>query len=127
MTLTVRPCTRQDESAWDAFVDSSPGATFFHRFGWQRVLQEAFGHTSCYLVAEEEQSGQAPRIVGLLPLAQVRSRLFGNTLTSLPFCVYGGIVAETNAAAQGLRDAACALARQTNPASACQSPSPPKY
>ncbi len=49
-------------------------------------------------------------IVGILPLAQVKSALFGNSLSSLPFCVYGGIVAETQEAAAALRAEACKLA-----------------
>ena len=31
-------------------------------------------------------------IVGVLPLAEINSRLFGHSLGSLPFCAYGGIV-----------------------------------
>lgn len=114
MTLTVRQSTQQDQYAWDAFVDSAPEATFFHRFGWKRVLQDAFGHTPYFLLAEDISDGQPPTIVGLLPLAQVRSRLFGNKLASLPFCVYGGIVATSDAAAQALRSAACTLAQDLN-------------
>lgn len=112
MTLTVRHATQQDQAAWDAFVDSCPQATFFHRFGWRRVLQEAFGHASHFLLAEEANSDQPAKIVGLLPVAQVRSRLFGNKLASLPFCVYGGIAATTHEAEIALRSAACALAQQ---------------
>lgn len=112
MTLIVRECTQSDESAWDAFVENHPQATFCHRFGWRRVLQEAFGHDTRFLVAEETGDGQPATIVGLLPLARVRSRLFGNKLASLPFCVYGGIVASTDEAAESLRNAACELAQQ---------------
>jgi len=43
-----------------------------------------------YLVAE-----RGSEIVGVLPLAEVKSRLFGHALTSLPFCVYGGPAATT--------------------------------
>ncbi|WP_394780663.1 FemAB family XrtA/PEP-CTERM system-associated protein, partial [Undibacterium sp.] len=46
----------------------------------------------------------------ILPLAQVRSRLFGNTLTSLPFCVYGGIASLNREAADAVDAAAQALA-----------------
>lgn len=117
MTLTVRQCTQHDQAAWDAFVENHPQATFFHRFGWQRVLQQAFGHKPYFLLVEEETAEgqddkQAVKIAGVLPLAQVRSHLFGNKLSSLPFCVYGGIVANHPAAAQALRDAACELATQ---------------
>ncbi|PLW81534.1 peptidoglycan bridge formation protein FemAB [Kineobactrum sediminis] len=106
MSLTVRLCRPEDEAAWDAFVLASPQAGFCHRFAWQRVLQRAFGHRGHFLLAE-----QAGEIVGVLPLAEVRSRLFGYKLSSLPFCVYGGIAANSEAAAGALRAAACERAQ----------------
>jgi FemAB-related protein (PEP-CTERM system-associated) len=78
---------------WDAFVQSQADGTFFHLSGWRQVIAEAFGHPTHFLYAAEGE-----QIVGVLPLAQVRSFLFGNKLVSLPFCVYGGIVAANEAA-----------------------------
>jgi FemAB-related protein (PEP-CTERM system-associated) len=95
----------QDRARWDAFVQRCPNATFFHRAGWQRVIEEAFGHPTWYLMAESEG-----RIGAILPLAQVNSRLFGNTLCSLPFCVYGGIAALDDGAAAAVDQAAQQLA-----------------
>lgn len=82
---------------WDAFVMSCPTATFFHRAGWQNILRDVFRHTTYYLYAEVE--GQ---IQGVLPLGHVNSWLFGNSLTSLPFAVYGGAVAVRNEVADAL-------------------------
>ena len=92
-------------AAWDAFVHGCPEATFFHRAGWRTVLEGVFGHRAHYLYAE--RSG---RIVGVLPLGHIRSRLFGNALISTPFCVYGGVAAADEAAVRALTDAARALA-----------------
>ena len=75
-------------AAWDAFVATCPQATFFHRAGWQRVLSTVFGHRTHYLCAVSDN-----RITGVLPLAHVKSVLFGNALTSLPFAVVGGVAA----------------------------------
>lgn len=111
MTVSVRESSDADEGAWEAFVSVCPQATFFHRFGWRRVLEQAFGHTPYFLVAEQRSEKGSTEIVGILPLALVRSRLFGNKLASLPFCVYGGIAADTNVAAIALRASACHLAR----------------
>jgi FemAB-related protein (PEP-CTERM system-associated) len=97
-----------DESArphWDSFVDSCPEATFFHKAGWQRVIERAFGHKTYFLYAEQEGE-----IVGVLPLGQVKSLLFGNALISSPFCVYGGIAAASEQARIALDEAACRLA-----------------
>jgi FemAB-related protein (PEP-CTERM system-associated) len=43
---------------------------------------------------------------GVLPLVHIRSRLFGNSLTSLPFLNYGGVMAASTEAAGALAAAA---------------------
>jgi FemAB-related protein (PEP-CTERM system-associated) len=99
-----------DESAaadWDRFVDRCPQATFFHRAGWKDVIETAFGHRPHYLYARENG-----RILGVLPLARIRSRLFGDALISTPFAVYGGVAADTEEAHTALTEAACELAER---------------
>ena len=105
--LTIRPARDSDAAAWDAFVEATPAATFFHRYGWQSVLQQVFGHRPHYLVAERHG-----RIEGVLPLAEMKSRLFGHALISTPFCVYGGIAAVSDAARAALDEHAQQLARE---------------
>lgn len=107
MTVTIKRLDAQAINAWDDYVLRTPSATFFHRAGWKTVLEQAFGHRTYFLYAQDDTS-----IVGILPLAQLKSALFGNTLSSLPFCVYGGVVADTELAAQALRDEACRLAQE---------------
>lgn len=92
---------------WDRFVDAHPDATFFHRAGWQRVLERSFGHRTYFLYAA---SGDTIR--GILPLIHVKSLLFGNYLASTAFCVYGGPVAENDAALKALDDAAVKLGQE---------------
>ena len=105
--VTVRAFDADDLARWDAYVLAHPAATFFHRAGWKRVIEEAFGHPTHFLLAE-----QAGGVVGVLPLAEIRSRLFGHSLGSLPFCAYGGILADHDAAFRALDASAQALARQ---------------
>lgn len=115
MTLQIRPASPRDEAAWEAFVQECPSATFFHRFPWRRVLQRAFGHRPHFLLAERLHSTDVngpATVVGVLPLAEVRSVLFGHKLSALPFCVYGGIAAVSDEAAAALRQAAVDLAEQ---------------
>ena len=95
------------ESRWEAFVMACPEATFFHRAGWQRVIGRVFRHRTHYLYAES--GGQ---IVGVLPMAQVSSLLFGHSLVSLPFAVYGGVAAATPDAVDALETEAQAEARR---------------
>jgi FemAB-related protein (PEP-CTERM system-associated) len=103
--LTVRAYRAGDAARWDEFVSGCAEATFFHRIGWREIIEEVFRHRTYYLLAE--RSG---RLVGVLPLAQVRSRLFGHALTSLPFAVYGGAATSEPEARRALHDAAVELA-----------------
>ena len=73
------------EGRWDSFVLSCAEATFFHRAGWRRVIEQSFGHACHYVFAESDGA-----IRGVLPLVHVKSLLFGNSLISNAFCVYGG-------------------------------------
>jgi FemAB-related protein (PEP-CTERM system-associated) len=106
--VTVRPFRETDRAAWDAFVTAHPAGTFFHLTGWREIMENVFRHRTHYLVAES-----AGAIVGVLPLAEVKTRLFGHAVTSLPFCVYGGCVAADAAVAGALHQAAVEHARGT--------------
>ena len=99
--------SQQDAARWDAYVMAHPDATFFHRAGWKAVIEQAFGHRTHFLFAQRDGE-----IVGVLPLAQIKSRLFGHSLSSLPFCAYGGIVANDTQAFNALDHAAQTLATQ---------------
>lgn len=105
--IAVRSLQAREHARWDAFVEDCPEATFFHRAGWQTIMEQGFRHDSHFLYAEQDG-----RIAGVLPLAHVRSRLFGASLVSLPFCVYGGIAGGSAAIRLALDDAAQALARR---------------
>ena len=103
--IDVRLATDGDLARWDAFVAGCPEATFFHRAGWKEVIAQSFGHRTYYLLAE-----RAGSLVGILPLAEIKSLLFGHSLVSLPFCVYGGVAATDPAAVPLLHAAARELA-----------------
>ena len=103
--ITIRQLDLQNFARWDEFVEKSPDSTFFHKAGWQLVLEQAFGHRGHFLYAEMDSE-----IVGVLPLAEVKSLLFGHSLVSTPFCVYGGVVSSNDEARQALIDKACQLA-----------------
>lgn len=92
---------------WDAFVNQHPEATFFHLSGWKTVIEQAFGHKTYFLYTEN-----AGAITAILPLVHVNSLLFGNSLVSTAFCVYGGIIATDPADYAALDAEACRLAQQ---------------
>lgn len=105
--VAVRPFAPADAAAWDAFVADCPDATFFHRIGWKTAIEESFGHRAHYLCAERDGA-----ICGVLPLVQIKSRLFGNSLISTAFTVYGGPAAADDAAHRALDLAARDLAQR---------------
>ncbi|MBF0621257.1 MAG: FemAB family PEP-CTERM system-associated protein [Magnetococcales bacterium] len=107
--VDVIPCQNQDHSRWDAFVEQCPSATFFHKVGWQEVLATTFGHRPYYFLAQRNG-----KICGVLPLFHVKSLLFGNALSSLPFLVYGGVAATDPEAEIALENKAQLLAQQLN-------------
>lgn len=105
--LTLHLLQPQEYSRWDAFVRACPDATFFHLSGWQKVIESSFGIKTWFYYVE--QDGQ---ILGVLPLAEIKSRLFGHSLGAMPFCVYGGPAATGDAARAMLDQAAHELAQQ---------------
>ena len=108
MPLTLHPLNLASAPAWDAFVDAMPSGTFFHRSAWRTLIAQEFGHLTFYTYAERDGS-----IVGVLPLVWVKTLLFGNTLTSTPFCVYGGPLAADAEAAEALSAYAASLLPET--------------
>ena len=92
----------------DAFVRAHPEATPFHLPAWSVAVAEGCGQKSHTLVAERADGS----LVGMVPLTEIRSPLFGKALVSNGFAVGGGILAEGEAAVQPLADAAWALAEK---------------
>ena len=90
-----------DSDAWDNFVLSVPEATFFHRSGWQRVFDKIFRLNTHYLLSERQGA-----ITGVLPLVHQSSILFGNELSSAPFCAEAGPAASDDASRSALLSAA---------------------
>ena len=97
-TLTVRPAkTQADVQLWEGFLAQRPEATHCHHWGWKEVIENSFGWSTYYLLAEEDGE-----IRGFLPLVWQRSALFGSFLTSVPYLNGGGVVAADEAAKQAL-------------------------
>ena len=96
-----------DLERWERFVFECPAATFFHRVGWREIYEDVLRHRTHYLLAERDN-----RIVGVLPLVQLKSLLFGHSLVSLPFAVYGGVAATDAEATRALHRFAVVLGRE---------------
>lgn len=94
MAVKLRTLDAAAAPAWDAFVRGEPAASFFHLSPWAGVIEKVFGHATHYVMAEQDGA-----VVGVLPLARMKTFLFGDVLASTPFCVYGGPVGTADAVA----------------------------
>lgn len=103
----VRVADDADREDWQRWLETRKDATIFHDWGWRHVLAEAFGHRPHYLIARRGTS-----IVGVLPMVEVKTLLFGHSLVSLPFCPYAGPLAEDRATHDALDAHAEAIGRR---------------
>jgi FemAB-related protein (PEP-CTERM system-associated) len=100
-------CGAAHDAIWNAYVRSSPDASFYHRAEWRAVNERCFGHHTCYLAAVSEGG-----IAGIFPLVRLRSLMFGNIACSLPFVNFGGPVADSEQIEHALLDEAARVAAE---------------
>ncbi|MBD3183327.1 FemAB family PEP-CTERM system-associated protein [Candidatus Poribacteria bacterium] len=79
---------QDSKEEWDDFTEKQDNSTFFHQYGWGKVIQRTYGHRSLYLSVKEDNN-----LRGILPLSLMKHPLFGRFLISVPFGDYGGICA----------------------------------
>ena len=91
--LQVEPVGEPQSDEWDRFVRSRQDGTFCHLWGWRPIVEDLLGHECLYLTARTDDD----EIAGVLPLARVRSRLFGDYLVSMPYLNYGGPLGDPDA------------------------------
>jgi FemAB-related protein (PEP-CTERM system-associated) len=124
-----------DRQKWDDFVLSHPSGAFCHLWSVAEAINNAYGHDVYFLMAmravggvdsfaaspEGLHPGGAPgayaagkipcrtgrqRPVGILPIVHIRHLLLGNSLVSLPFFDFGGMVCDDEPAEAALLDEA---------------------
>ena len=103
--MKIIQCDASHNAQWNAYVQASPRASFYHRAEWREIYEQCFGHQTAYLAAFD-----ADRIVGVFPLVRLKSMLFGNIACSLPFMNYGGPAGDTTEIEAALVDAAAQIA-----------------
>jgi FemAB-related protein (PEP-CTERM system-associated) len=94
-------------AAWDKYVNESSSAAISHLWGWKNVMEKGLGHKPIYLTAKD-----GGRIVGILPMALVRTWWNTRYLISLPWIDYGGICADSADVIESLNKRAVAIARE---------------
>jgi len=105
--IEVRTATKQDQPAWDHYVNNHAEGTVFHLTKWQQVVEKCFDHQNLSLLAEDNGL-----VVGVLPLIELKSKLFGHSLNSVPFAELGGPLADSADISSALVEKAGKLAEQ---------------
>ena len=100
-SIEVETLTAQSHRAWESYVHAHADGTFFHTLAWRDAVSNTFPHDAFYLVATANH-----RIVGVLPMFLVASRIAGRLLVSVPYGVGGGILADDERIAVALFTAA---------------------
>lgn len=100
--VSVSRCSPDCAALADSYVANHTGASIWHRPKVSEFIRATFGHLTSYFCAFD----QAGRIVGVLPVIQLNSRLFGNFLVSMPYFNYGGVLADSPYVASRLIEAA---------------------
>ena len=103
--MRIVRCDRSHDAGWNQFVHACSRASFYHRAEWRDINERCFGHRTAFLAALD-----GDRFVGVFPLVQLKSVLFGNVACSMPFVNYGGPAAESEAIQQQLLDAGAEVA-----------------
>ncbi len=103
----LRIATTPDPAQWDQYVLEHPGGGTYLTLAWKEAVEKSYGHRTYYLTAFD---GQIMR--GALPLVLIKAPLTRGRLVSLPFCDYGGCLAEDEDSARQLVDHSLALAAQ---------------
>ncbi|SDB58012.1 FemAB-related protein, PEP-CTERM system-associated [Desulfonatronum thiosulfatophilum] len=91
--------------AWDRYVLHHEHGSPYLTTAWKKAVQVGYGHKTSYLAAFSGSD-----VVGSLPLVTVKPPLVKNRLVSLPFCDFGGLLADDPAVAENLLNQALKLA-----------------
>lgn len=109
-SYVVSEFSDSDAAAWDSYVDRHTEGTLYHKAGWTGIIQKVLGQIPCYLKAQDSQG----KIVGILPLVNLKSVIFGNFLVSMPYFNYGGALADSDEIASALVSASTNIADKLN-------------
>lgn len=90
------------------WVEQHPDATPFHLPAWSLAVAKGCRQRGHLLLAENGHGA----LLGILPLTEIHSPLFGRALVSSGFGVGGGILAEREAVVPALAEGAWHLARR---------------
>jgi len=131
--MLVKYLNSNEQDSWNSYVCYFAYSNLYHLSGWQRIVENTYGHKTFYLMAINDNPHLVQRntkqetihqtsvvgselngnlIVGTLPLVHLKHFLFGNSLISMPFFDSGGILADNAESEKALLAAAIKLGQK---------------
>ncbi|NOX82010.1 MAG: FemAB family PEP-CTERM system-associated protein [Alphaproteobacteria bacterium] len=98
--IEITRATPSEARDWDRYVENHSEGGFFHLFGWGEVIETAYGYAPHYLIAR-----RAGKIVGVVPVVDVKAPLLGRSFISTAFTVGGGPIGDDDAVVTKLAEA----------------------
>lgn len=92
---------------WQQFVESIEQSTIYHDARWMPVIEKTFRHKFYAITCTNSNN----KLIGVLPLVHLNSRVFGSFTLSIPYVNYGGPLALSPKAEQALMSHAAKLSK----------------
>jgi len=90
LNITIHQLEVGSHTQWDNYVNKHLQGSIYHLSSWKGLIESIFKHRCIYYYALNEQGD----ICGILPSINLKSKLFGNFIVSMPFFNYGGVLAD---------------------------------
>ena len=103
----IRTIDAAEYSAWNQYARIRAGAGTYLSTAWKLAIERGYDQQTFYLAAFNQGT-----VVGILPLVLVKPPLARGSLVSLPYCDYGGLLADTSDVAAALLKREIELAEQ---------------
>lgn len=131
--ITIRTVSKDEFNGWDNYVLQHDLSNLYHLSAWKRIIERTYGHKAYYLVAvttnkhghpdshhlsfptaaaSRKLDSREEEIAGILPLVHLKHFYFGNSLVSIPFFDFGGILADDEKIERKLLSEAIKLAER---------------
>ena len=88
--MNIAPYSELNREAWDDYVFNHPEGTIYHTTQWMRSVQETFNQEQYYHLCID-----GTIIKGVMPLFCIKTLFSGIKAVSIPWAMYGGILADS--------------------------------
>ena len=104
--MEIRIAENVDQNNWDSYVMQHPEGLAYHLYAWKNAVEQAYGYTGAYLLAEEQGT-----VHGVLPLIRFKIPFYKPSYISLPYCDAAGPLGDNADICEQLLDSALTLAQ----------------